>query len=181
MGRTLMRVVLVAALVTLGCSPIQVKLDYDPDSEFNRYKTFDWLDNRPDIPEDVKVAMNQYRLHDPSVRRAVAGELSAKGLSRDEVDPDILVAYHVGVEHKIDVVAWGYRYSGQYGAWGRDIDVYHYREGSLILDLIDAETMHLVWRASAEKTIDKKPAPEQAERSIGQAVSRMFQTYPPVR
>jgi len=178
MNKTLSLLIFGVALLAAGCSSTPVKLDYDPEIDFTRYKTFDWLDDRPGVPEGVKAAMSQYPVVDGRVRGAVSGELIAKGLAEDQVDPDVLVAYHVGDEDKIDVTRWGYRYSDPNAVWGRGIDVYPYRKGTLILDVIDAETMHLVWRASAGRAIEGNPAQADAGERIGQAVEKMFQAFP---
>jgi len=117
-------------------------------------------------------------MFDRHLRGAVSGELIAKGLAEDQVDPDVLVAYHVGAEDKIDVSGWGYRYSDPNAVWGRGIDVYPYRKGTLVLDVIDAKTMHLVWRASARRVIEENPNPAETGRRIDDAVEQMFQAFP---
>jgi len=178
MNKTLSLVVFGLALLAAGCSSTPVKLDYDPEIDFNRYKTFDWLDDRPDVPENVELAMSQYPMFDRHLRGAVSGELIAKGLAEDQVDPDVLVAYHVGAEDKIDVSGWGYRYSDPNAVWGRGIDVYPYRKGTLVFDVIDAKTMHLVWRASARRVIEENPNPAETGRRIDDAVEQMFQAFP---
>ena len=176
----------VLILAGMGCSSMAINNDYDTNADFRSYKTFDWLDNRPGIGENVRARIQEHQLFDKWLRTAVAAEFGAKGLERDEVDPDLLVIYHVGAGGEIDVTDWGYRYGIAYfGGYSRDIDVYAYREGTLVLDLIDAKTMDLIWRGSAQNTIDEKPTdekptPEQIEQKIGEAVKTMLGYYPPV-
>ncbi len=173
----------VACLIAFGfgCSSIKISNDYDKDADFKVYKTYDWLDNRPGVSDDVINAMRQHQLFDKRLRPAVEAELNAKGLSRNQTAPDILLTYHVGVEDKVDVTDWGYGYSGHYYGYQRDIQVYQYNEGTLILDMIEARSMQLVWRASATKTIDEKPNPEQAEQKISQVVAKLLSVYPPAK
>jgi hypothetical protein len=59
------------------------------------------------------------------------------------------------------------------------MDVQVYREGTLVIDLVDAAKMELVWRASAENAVDEDDAPPRAEERLADAVHRMFQVYPP--
>ena len=168
-----------AVVLLAGCSSLKVGNDYNPSADFPRFVSFDWLDNRPGVSETVRTAMSQSQPFDRELRRAVSSELLAKGLIADSQSPDLLAAYHVGVDDQIDVADWGYRYQGPYRGWGGDIDVNQYRAGTLVLDLIDTETMSLVWRASVENTFDDKAAPEETARRIADAVQKIFQLYPP--
>lgn len=162
-----------------GCSSLKVGNDYDPSADFERFGSFDWLDNRPGVSETVRTAMSQSQRFDSDLRRAVSSELLAKGLMADSQSPDLVAAYHVGVDDEIDLSDWGYRYQGPYRGWGGDIDVNQYRAGTLVLDLIDTETMSLVWRASVENTFDDKATPEETARRIADAVKKISRLYPP--
>jgi hypothetical protein len=114
------------------------------------------------------------------IRKAVDAELEKEGLAVTEGDPDLLVAFHTGVKDKINVTDWGYSYGDYYWGWGgRQIDVYQYQQGSLVVDLIDFQTKELVWRGWAQKTLDENPTPQKTDRTIQEAVSKMFQRYPP--
>jgi hypothetical protein len=166
-----------AGLIAAGCSPIKVLVDYDVGADFRPYETFDRLDNRPNVSIAADARDGKFA---GWVYDAVTAELIEKGLRRDQVDPDILVIYYLGENVKIDVDARGYRYSGRYGGWGDPIDVFEYREGTLVLDLIDGRTMDLVWRAAARNVWDEESLPAESEARIGEAVKKMLASYPPV-
>ncbi len=168
------------ALLAVGCSPIKVSLDYDPEAHFSRYATFDWLDNRPNLPDRVKVVAGLDSVVSECVREAVSREFVARGVQRDEFAPDFLVMYHMGENDDIDVETFGYRYSRGYVGWSGAIDVAEYREGVLVLDLIDAGTMELVWRATAQRTRLKTSTPDDVRTRVREAVRKMFGSYPPV-
>jgi hypothetical protein len=55
--------------------------------------------------------------------------------------------------------------------------VYSYREGTLIIDLMDAKN-NLVWRGSAAAPIEEVYSPEQTTKLVNKAVSKMFKTFP---
>lgn len=167
-------------LVTAGCSPIKVLVDYDAGADFRRYETFDWLSNRPNVPDRVRAVGAGDDSFAGWVYEAVSVELVEKGLQRDEVDPDLLVMHYLGEDDKIDVDARGYRYSRRYGGWGGAIDVFEYSQGTLVLDLIDARTMDLVWRAAARGVRDDESTLGESEARIGEAVKRMLASFPPV-
>lgn len=169
---------LVGALV-VSCSPISVSLDYDPRIDFRTYRTFDWLGNRPGTPDEVEAALTEDRAFGESVREAVESELRTKGLSQDVAGPDVLLMWHLGKNERIDVRRFGYAYSAQYGAWAHAMDSRYYREGTLVVDVIDARTMRLVWRGVASSARDEKAPPEEAKARVRETVRKLFSRYPP--
>jgi len=169
------------AVLAAGCSSMEFNHDWDRDANFSSYSTYAWL-NVPTntVGGSVKTARTKNTLLDKRIKSAVDREMKAKGLTVDTESPDLLAAYHVGVEDKVNVTDWGYRYSYDYWGWGgRNIDVYQYTEGTLIVDLIDAQTKELVWRGAATATLDENPSPEKADARIQQAVEGILANYPP--
>jgi hypothetical protein len=160
-----------------GCSSLTVNHDFDPDANFAAYRTYVWADQRPSS-SDAGAGAND--LIAQRIRRAVDAELQKEGLTRVENNPDLLVAFHTGVKDKINVTDWGYTYGDYYWGWGgRQIDVYQYQQGTLVVDLIERSSKELVWRGWAQKTVDENPSPQKIDRTIQDAVKKMFQRYPP--
>jgi hypothetical protein len=168
-----------ASLLATGCSSISVHHDYDTAADFATYRTYDWIEQHASLSGDARAAQQRNSLLDNRIRGAVDDELAKEGLSIDANDPDLYVVYHVGIQDKIDVTDWGYSYSGRYWGYGRDVDVYAYQEGTLIVDLIDSNGEHLVWRGTAQATVQSNPTPEKSEKRIRDAIAKMFQRYPP--
>ncbi len=169
------------ALVAAGCSTISVSHDFDSEADFATYKTFAWLQGPVTAVGNADAAKQQNTLLDKRIRSAVEAEIQAKGMTADTENPDLLLVYHTGVDSKINVTDWGYTYPTRYGGWygDRDVDVYQYEEGTLIVDLIDAKTQQLVWRGNATKTLEDNPSPERMDQNIREVVGRMFAKYPP--
>ena len=157
-----------------ACSPYQIRRDYDPEADFSGLKTFGWL-----VPEkDSGISQPVLK----RVQAAVQRELEKKGFRVSPDNPDFWVAIHEGDREKIRVADWGYRYSSHYrnGYWAaRDIDVFQYEEGTLILDMIEAGSKALLWRGEARGSIDPVPTPERQERRIGEAVAELLKAFPP--
>jgi hypothetical protein len=173
--------VVVCAAAVAGCSSsISVNHDFDPGADFSRFKTYAWLAQPPPVVGDARTAQQRNTLLDQRIKSAVEKELAKKDLAGAAEDPDLVVTYHTGVENKVDVTDWGYSYgSYYYGYPQRDITVDHYRQGTLIVDLVHHKTMELVWRGTAEAILLENPTPEKVEQRINQAVGMMFQKYPP--
>ena len=179
-------IVLVLALfviaLTAGCSSISINHDWDKDAPFPDYKTYAWLEIVPTMAEDARAAQQSSDLFTRRIKRTVNAQLAVKGLTPDSENPDLLVMYHTGVQQKVNVTDWGYRYSYDYwGYGGRNIDAYEYNEGTLIIDLIDAKAKELVWRGSGTRTVDGNWSPEKADAVINDAVQKIFTKYPPPR
>ncbi|MBO9709531.1 MAG: DUF4136 domain-containing protein [Caulobacter sp.] len=131
------------------------------------------------------------------IRIAVDTNLAAKGY-RQVSDPrqaQLVVAYHIGLQNRTDYsatsmgapgggVACGPRGCiGGYG-WGMygapmDVDVrsINYTEGALMLDLVDAASGKLAWRATSQKRVDAK---DTAQDAINAVVADMTKTLPVV-
>jgi len=109
-------------------------------------------------------------------------QLTAKGLKQDSSNPDFVIAYHVGVEDKVDVRDWGYTYAIRGRYWGvrtRGVEVHQYKEGTLILDFVDAKTMELLWRAAGSGAAKENPTPKEVEKSINKAIAKFLENFPP--
>ncbi|UCH83766.1 MAG: DUF4136 domain-containing protein [Candidatus Latescibacterota bacterium] len=178
-------VVLLVGLVALvvGCSSISVNQDYDSEADFMAYKTYAWLQQPTTAVGDARAAQQMNTLLDKRIRNAVNAQLSAKGMALlDSDDADLFVAYHTGIQDKVNVTDWGYTYPRHYGGWyggGSDISVTNYQEGTIIVDLIDTNTKQLVWRGTATGALETNPSPEQIEHNLNNVMEKMFKKYPP--
>jgi hypothetical protein len=172
-------------LVMMGCAPsVSVNYDYDKNVDFGPLKNYTWLPP-PETPSGtVQAELERNSLLDSRIKTAVNEQLGAKGYQPNSEQPDLLLTYHTGMKDKIDVTDWGYGYgpyAGYGGAWygGGGVDVYQYTEGTLILDIIDADSKNLIWRGSMQGTLDPGASPEQREARIKDAVAKMMANFPP--
>jgi hypothetical protein len=51
--------------------------------------------------------------------------------------------------------------------------------GTLAIDIVDASTRSIVWRAMASKDIDPNARPDKRDRNIDKAAETLFRNYPP--
>lgn len=171
---------LIGFLFLTGCSSVSVNYDYDHEADFRSFTSYDWMEAPRVAVGDARSAQQMNTLLDQRIRRAVDEQMELKGLKQDTSSPDLIVVYHTGLEDKVNVTDWGYTYGSYYWGWGgRAIDVYQYQEGTLIVDLINAETQMLVWRGWATKTLEENPSPEKTEYNINNIIQRIFSEYPP--
>lgn len=174
MMRKLLTISIFAVLA--GCSPqIRTYSDYDPDYDLWTYKTFDW-------GQKVGIEKGQNPLHynelnDKRIKAAVLEQMISRGYQLTEENPDLVLHYHIIVDDQSVVTTepYGYRY-GSY--WVRmQTNVYAYREGTLILDLMDKKTNDLIWRGWAVSAVEGVD-PAEVDELIKTAVMRIFKKFP---
>ena len=164
-----------------GCSSISVNYDYDTSASFTGYRTYGWLGGEGQVPATGSGAALSGDLLDKRIHDAVEYEMGQRGITRDAESPDVLVKYHIGAQDKVQVTDWGYRYSDYYwGYGGRQIDVYQYTQGTLVIDIVDAKTKTLVWRGSATGTVDgQQRSPEEMQQRVNNVVAQIMANFPP--
>ena len=182
-------IISIALIILSGCSSLSVNTDFNQQTDFTKYKTFDWLA----FPKDMKVdELNRVRFV-----TAVENNLAAKGINQNTSKPDFVIATHFGKENKVDITNWGYTYApsgyyrgygyrhpGNYGYAGSyastgGVSVYEYEQGTLILDVVDAKTKKLIWRATAKAIISPASTPEKQTEKIKDAVQKILENFPP--
>lgn len=169
------RVAIVVVLTLSGCSSVKVTSDYSEDTNFSKYRTFDWMP----VPQGLYAGFRLGPTLDNRIRRAIESELVVKGLQRAPagMKPDLNVVYHAAVRQDMDRAyydAWGY---GRPGRWrSGTVVVERQTKGTLIVDLVDAGENVLVWRGSASGVVS---SPREAEKRVFEAIERIFSLYPP--
>jgi hypothetical protein len=171
--------VLIVALISLSvsCSSITTQYDYERGEDFSRFKTFSFIPVPPELGKNQLVMKR--------IDQAIIKNLATKGLTQTDSNPDLLIAIHTDVKDKVNVTSYGYAYAPYYsfGYWGPGIrggtDVRQYEEGTLIIDMVDAQQKEMVWRGMASKALPSAPTPEKIDKIIDDVVSKIFNKYPP--
>ena len=159
-------------LSIVGCSQISVKTNFDNEADFGALKTYEWKEADSNAP---KYAIVKNSLVSKRVHRAVDKELSAKGYSKSG-NPDFYVVFHAIAKEKVEVEDYGYTYGRWYrGYYNRDYDLRYHLEGTLILDVVDAQNNQLIWRGIGTTDVD----PESAEEKINQVAAQILGKFPP--
>ena len=165
---------LVGAVAVCGCVTLRVNMDYDREADFAVYETYAWQDSEASL-EDDNPLMHQRLI------QAIDNELSAKGLQKTDAKPDLLVTYH-GESQEMVVLDRVSYYDGWYRYGGIGVSTTRarsYEQGTLVVDLVDAEANRLVWRGVATDTV--AGSPDAQTRQIETATRQMFRRYPPAR
>jgi len=172
------------ALSLSACNEFKVQTDHDATADFTTFKTFAFAG----LADVNKGGIYDNTLMDKRIEFAVVRELTAKGLRQVGVDDlqDLLVQYWVNVQDKQRLESGGTSVGvarGPYGGYGwgagygGGVTTYEYKEGTLILDLIEPAKKQLVWRATIVGTLQDstKDNVELGNKAIAEA----FESYPP--
>ncbi|MBC30564.1 MAG: hypothetical protein CMH48_06925 [Muricauda sp.] len=170
-----------------SCVSVRVVADYDREVDFEDYKTYAFY----------KTGIDKAQISDLDKRRilkAIEAEMGAKGFVKSQ-DPDILVSIFTKEREQVDVYnnnfGWGWGWGGWYNpwvwgpgwgwgaAWGPNVSTR--TQGSLYIDLIDAESKQLVWQGRGVGTLNNTSNVEKKEERIREFVSQILEKYPPLQ
>ena len=156
-----------------SCSSIRVSTDYDTNADFSQYKTFAFY----------KKGIDKAEISDLDKRRilkAVESEMMAKGFTKSE-NPDLLVNIFTKSTQKVDVYNNDFYYGWHPWYYGPNFgtQVSKYTEGTLFIDLIDANKKELAWQGIGSGALNTSGNVAKKEEKIKEFVAEIMAQYPP--
>ena len=138
----------------------KVSIDYDSATAFSEYTTFKLRETRQDLRR-VSPSLHEH------VVQVLTGYALEGGLKRADGDPDVYLAYYAAYRSDLRLVLGDLEYAygpafelGSYwegGVGTREVGKksFTFKEGTVIVDLWDAERRLLVWRGMATAALKK--------------------------
>ena len=177
--RMLVGLAAAALLLPAAAMAQKVSYDYDPDQNFSRLKSYSFKDSTKTTNPFV----------DERIADAIALQLEARGLTRDDAHPDAYVITRQTFDTKQEYTVYGAGYGpygwgwGYYG-WGwspayTDVVVKDVIVRTLTIDLHDAASDQLVWRGVGVATVHPMSKPSRVSKRINHEVTEIFENYPP--
>ena len=173
-------VMLLAALTALAaCSSLNVNTDWNTTIDFTKYKTWDFKQDT--LPYST---FTQER-----IRSNIANTLASKGLTRDTVQPQLIVIYRVNLSSQTQyttVSSGGYGYGPAWGGWGYGgyggVGVSQTTQsqipiGALTIAIVDPKLNQLVWRGEADAQLNDSG--QSNAQLVQDAIQQMFAQFPP--
>lgn len=172
-------------LVSFSVADAQkVNIESTPGFNFTNLKRYGWkvhpvFEKKPALAEKYSVGIDL-------VKNATNQNLMARGYQPTQQSPDFFITFLLTGEMKQDVdveyvsgaYGWGGWYqwnSVYYPAWERTV-VSNYVEGVLVLDIVDAKSNQLVWRAYCRGDVrDWKNRDKDVQKAVNKALKR----FPP--
>ena len=169
---------LMLCVSTAGYAAPAVNYDYDTAANFSALKTFDWMPATGNAAGDELLVKK--------IRYTVDAQLQAKGCNMAAANPDFLIGMElsgktisggsVGVGMSIGIPV-GRR--GTVSVGGGRSRTSEKKEGTLVIDFVDAKTKSLVWRATVTEAVNPDATPEQKQQKIDEVISAMLEQFPP--
>jgi hypothetical protein len=159
---------IVMPTVLAGCSAIYgVTYDYDSNIDFAHLETYDW------VPVKMKTGADTMTIK--RIQDAVNKNLQSKGYRQSSTNPDFIIVTFFGTRQRL---AEADPYRAAYSPYTAPPARY-YEEGNLVLDFIDPDDKHLIWRGSASTDVSEIKTPEQVEKMNSAAVEKILKKFPP--
>jgi len=159
-----------AGLTTSAFSQ-KVKIGYDKQTNFSKYKTYTWakIDHpieRPQLYQDVVATIDQ--------------DLNAKGLKRVESNGDLTLTAGGGIDFGYNTPAWqGVNTGMEYGVDAAPVLLAPLvAKGTLVLQFVDGSDSKPVWQGTVMQTLD----PEQRNQALvlaQKAIDKLLKNFPP--
>ena len=170
-----------------ACTSVRVVTDYDRETDFKNYQTYAFY----------KTGIDKAQISDldkKRILRAIDTEMANRGFTKSQ-NPDMLISIFTKEREQVDVFnnsigwGWGWRGFGWAGGWGWNPwlwganwghNVSTRTEGSLYIDLIDADDKQLVWQGRGVGTLNTIKNIDKKEERIRKFVSEILAQYPPI-
>jgi hypothetical protein len=173
MKKTIM-VVLVLSGLLIGCSSIpkddiEIQADRDPKANFSGYKTYGWLGSIGIVTDPEGTWEPPQFDADAEIVFLMNRELRGRGMTETDSDPDMLVAYALGV----DMSALKIKQDPEH----KLATLENVPQTALVVALIDTDTEFVIWASIATGEY-KNLEPQVAKQRLEYAITKMFNKLP---
>ncbi len=176
--------VLASLLLAAGCaSGPDIRADYDGSANFSGYRTYSFFD---ELGTDKAGYSSLLTSH---FKTAISREMEARGYRYVETGADLLVNFNANARDVSEVRSrtvpttmgpyYGYR-GGLYSPWPMyetEVDTIHYRQGTVNIDVVEADRNRLIWEGIAEGRLTDE-AMQNPRAAVDRVVGLIFERYP---
>ncbi len=169
-------IVLMSLFLIASCSPrFAVNTDRDPAVNLRAFQTFMVKDDY-----EPKGDFNPI-LNSPLNRDRIAGYINTalenRGYEMNQNQPDLIVRFYTSVKEKQEVYNQGFN-NFWFNPFFPNNNTYtrNYEEGTLIVDILDAQTEELIWQGWAVGEIDYSS--DRYKERLKAKVMQIFENFP---
>ena len=184
---------LLITFVLGGCASVpEVNFDYQPGFDFQRLRSYAWLESDKPPSSDIRIDNDLVR---DRVVAAVNASLRRKGLLLSGTEnADFLVTWFGAIDKRIQIDTvdhfydpfWGGGYYGFHRSWGPRFSstrASEYETGTLIIDFVTPGEKRLFWRGTGSTflglSMDTGLTAEETTAYVNQTVEAILAQFPP--
>ena len=157
---------------------------YDPRVDFSLYRRFAFSDRPQEKLEGPPGSSTGNPFLEAQIQREIRFELLRRGFFQaEEAEADFLVSSHVGARsttwYSVGPTSFSSSYDQWYDRWaiqGAHIRPHTFRNGTLVIDIIDMNTKELTWHGWRT---DPVPPTADAKKLIRNIVTEVLDEFPP--
>ncbi len=158
-----------AGCTTIPTDDIKVNAESDPKANFKGYKTYAWLGSAG-ILKDPEGKWEPPKFDaDVEITYLINRELRGRGLTETAKNPDLIVAYALGV----DMAALKTKTNPD----SKIAVLQNVPQGALMVVLADGKTGYVIWAGAATAEI-KNLGPDVAKQRLEHAITSMLKKIP---
>ena len=162
-------IVILAGCTTIPTDDIKVNAEADPKANFKGYKSYAWLGSAG-ILKDPEGKWEPPKFDaDAEITYLINRELRARGLTETTNNPDLIVAYALGV----DMAALKAKTKPD----SKNSVLENVPQGALMVVLADGKTGYVIWAGAATAEI-KNLGPDVAKQRLEYAITNMLNKIP---
>src|SRR5688572_15131655 len=151
MSKLIASVFCLAALAGCASRPATFA-QQDPRVDLHAFKTFAFFE-----PGAAQRSSGYRTLVGEQLKQATRAQLESLGYVYDPSHPDLRVNIMLSVQQKTELRSTPRSGPAPYRAWNASsVDTEEYREGTLAIDLVDAQRRAMVWRGVAQDRLTRK-------------------------
>jgi hypothetical protein len=164
-----------------ACSGVKVmNVESGENVDFGKYKTFDFYK----LSASGDTISKLYTARMDLLKEAISIELSKRGYTLREANPDMLVNIGIKIKEEVQTRTTDWRtdgaptYIGQrnYSWKSQEVEVGRYRDGTVTLHLVDAAAKKMVWKGAIKGVVPEKNS--NVQEAIQNGMKALFEKFP---
>lgn len=174
MKRLALAAILILSAAAFGCASfpkddIQIEAEPDPKVNYSAYKTYSWVGSAQVLDDPAGIWEPIGFDADAEITFLIEKELRKRGMSPSDENPDVLVAFAVGV----DTAATKFKDDPE-----KKIRILeNVPQGALVIVMVDPQTEIVTWAAIAVAELQNQ-GDEVARKRLNYTVTEMFKKLP---
>ena len=153
---------LVASFLMASCSSIRVLSDYESETDFTTFKTFNLLEHKVDFSAGLNP------LNKSMVEKEIVAKMTELGYTQSD-NPELQIGFYISKKTIHGSIISDYYEDYNYE---RKFEAFDYVQGTLVVDIIDANKKEIIWHGILQRPTDETL--KNRDKRITQNIEKLF-------